>query len=46
MNQPEIKERRGTETLRAPLLKDAGMTGLLILAGRVLKSATRMKISG
>ena len=34
MNQPEIKERRGTETLRAPLLKDAGMTGLLILAGR------------
>ncbi len=34
MTQPEIKERRGTEALRAPLLKDIGATTLLILAGR------------
>ncbi|MCH5210885.1 MAG: SpoIIE family protein phosphatase, partial [Oscillospiraceae bacterium] len=34
MNQPEIKERRGTEMLRAPHIKDIGMTMLLILAGR------------
>ncbi|MCH5211125.1 MAG: hypothetical protein J1F01_09200, partial [Oscillospiraceae bacterium] len=34
MNQPEIKERRGTEMLRVPHIKDIGMTMLLILAGR------------
>ena len=34
MSQPAVKRQRNTEMLRAPSVRDAGMSMLLLLAGR------------
>ena len=34
MSQPKLKEQRNIETLRAPVLRDIGMSLLLLLASR------------
>ena len=34
MSQPAVKRQRNTEMLRAPSVRDVGMSMLLLLAGR------------
>ena len=46
MSQPAVKRQRNTEMLRAPSVRDVGMSMLLLLAGRASVSGTFSVRSG